>query len=119
MAKTINFRDRLYREVTAQDLGHRTLRSLKVGDYVWSTSTAAGKTDWHRVHKIGDLEPARYGRGTLRRVTLECVAYGWDPANPGRQKLTKRYETVIVFSSGDSVHIARPTMTGPAYSDLD
>lgn len=106
----VAFRDRLERNVNAQELGYRTLRSLRVGDYVWATSTYAGKTDWLRVHAIGDLEPARFGRGTVRRVTLESSSMGWDPTT-GAARMTTKYETVTMFTTGESVRIRRPHMS--------
>lgn len=109
MAKTVAFTDRLYRNVNAADLGRRTLRSLKVGDYIRATSSHAGKTDYFRVTKIGDLEPAHYSRGTYRRVQIETVAYGWD--EKGAYRPAPRFESVIIFSSGDDVHIRRPFMS--------
>lgn len=102
----ITFTDRLYRNVEADDLGYRTLRSLKVGDYVKMSSTYVGATDFFRVTKIGDLEPAHYSRGRYRRVRVETVRYGWD--DNGAYRPTAHYETIMMFTTNDSVHIVRP-----------
>lgn len=102
----ITFTDRLYRNVEADDLGYRTLRSLKVGDYVKMSSTYVGATDWFQVTEISELQPAHYSRGKYRRVQVETVRYGWD--DNGAHRPTTRYETVMVFTTNDSIHIARP-----------
>ena len=105
MART-TFTDRLYRNVIADDLGYRTLRSLRVGDYVKMSSTYVGTTDWFRVTEISDLRPAHYSRGKYRSVQVETVAYGWD--DNGAYRPTARYETIMIFTTNDSVHIRRP-----------
>lgn len=103
---TINFTDRLYRKITATDLGYRTIRSLRVGDYVMATSSHDGATDWRRVLEIGELEPARFSRGKFRTVTLETVTYGWD--ENGAHRPTPRRQKVSVFLTDDDIRIARP-----------
>lgn len=106
MGRKITFTDRLHRDITATDLGRRTIRSLKVGDYVMATSHYDGATDWRRVVKIGELEPATLSRGRYRRVQLESVAYGWD--DRGAYRPAPRFHTVLAYTTGDDFRVARP-----------